>query len=114
MTNSTNARKGVYLPADSRFPKSGTAGMRMALGRGLALNPQFVKCMFASTVVGFGAAAGVLLSGWHTLLALPAFSLCGSLALFGLTLLLTPGSSGRKAGAISPRISYMPEVPQST
>ena len=42
--------------------------------------------MFASLAVGFLAVAGIVLAGWHPLLALPAFSLCGSAALVAFSL----------------------------
>jgi hypothetical protein len=58
--------------------------------------------MLASIVVGFSAAALVMASGWHLLLALPAFSVCGSFALVFLTILTAPGSAKRTAGAITP------------
>ena len=65
------------------------------------MNPPLIRCLLASTVVGFCAAIVVMASGWHPLLALPAFSVCGSFALVVLTLFTAPGSTERTAAAIA-------------
>ena len=59
------------------------------------MNPRLVACLIASILIGASAAGLVVALDWGWMAAFLAYSLCGSVALVGATLVVLPGEERR-------------------